>query len=241
MPAWSLASPASHSGRSLMATFHLLWFCSCRARKKRGPHSSGRLSRFYSPCELGEEAIRADLTPAVPCGATLVSRAPFGGTEVEGVCAVSQGGDFSLSYLTTVTTSKLHLQTALDPAFLSPALCLYPHWQPQRISTTSQPGSLREPHGCHCQQPGSVHGPLGTQRAPGWPWDRDTPALGWVPPCPSRVLTAVPSECLSPVSLLLSQHGVQLTRPRAAAPRGTEPAAGSASPGRAPPCSCSAC
>lgn len=67
-----------------MATFHLLWFCSCRARKKRGPHSSGRLSRFHPPCELGEQMIRADLTPAVPCGATLVSSATFGGTEVEG-------------------------------------------------------------------------------------------------------------------------------------------------------------
>lgn len=83
------------------------------------------------------------------------------GQRWKGVRAVSQGGDFSLSYLTTVTTSKLHLQTALDPAFLSPALCLYPHWQPQRISATSQPGSLRGRHGCHCQQPWECGWPSG--------------------------------------------------------------------------------
>lgn len=50
------------------------------------------------------------------------------------ICTVSQGGDFFLS--SYVTTFKLHSKTAPDPAFLNPALCLYPHWQPQRMVTT---------------------------------------------------------------------------------------------------------
>lgn len=144
------------------------------------------------------------------------------GQRWKGVCTGSQGGDFSLSY---VPTSKLHLQTALDPAFFSPALCLYPHWQPQRISTGDQPGSCGSDMGGSANGSGLLDGPgTGTHRL-------------WAGCCSVRNV----SSLLSLVSLLLSQHSVQLTCPRAAALHGTEPAAGSASPCRAPRCSHSAC
>lgn len=132
-----------------MARFNLLWFCSSRALKKRGPHSSGRLSRFSLPCELGEQTIRADLTPAVPCGDTVVSSVTFCGTEMEENLHCQPGRRLFSRQLRY--NFKLHFKTAPDPAFLNPALCLYPHWQPQRIittgwATTSRPDSLQERH-----------------------------------------------------------------------------------------------
>lgn len=114
----------------------------------------------------------------------------------KGICTVSQGGDFFLA--SYVTTSKLHSKTAPAPAFPNPALCLYPHWQPQRIVTagwasTCQPDCLQEQHGWRVwaacwEHSGLLDGP-GTGTDVLW--------AGWCPVLSVSSLQSAPSVCYS--------------------------------------------
>lgn len=60
----------------------------------------------------------------------------------------------------------------------------------------------------------SVGSLLGAQRAPGWPWDRDRCAVGWMVSCPECVLAPECTERLLLVSLVLSQHTCVLIQPQ---------------------------